>query len=43
MRFEVFGPGGLHVVTIAWISNEVGERYAIASELGPAGSGFLLD
>ena len=44
MRFEVFGPAGLHVVTNRIDIDEVGERYAVASELATRGvAGFVLD
>jgi hypothetical protein len=44
MRFEVFGPVGLHVVTSRTEIDEVGERYAVASELATRGlTGFLVD
>ena len=44
MRFEVFGPAGLHVLTNRIEIDEIGERYAVASELTTSGlTGFFLD
>jgi hypothetical protein len=44
MRYEVFGPAGLHVLTNRTDIDEVGERYAIVSELATRGvAGFVLD
>src|SRR5712671_6290165 len=44
MRFEVFGPAGLHVLTNRIEIDEIGERYAVASELTTRGlTGFFLD
>jgi hypothetical protein len=44
MRFEVFGSVGLHMVTSRIEIDEVGERYAVVSELATRGvTGFVLD
>src|SRR5579862_9557114 len=44
MRYEVFGSVGLHLLTNRTEIDEVGERYAVASELATRGvAGLLLD
>jgi Protein of unknown function (DUF3108) len=44
MRFEVFGAAGLHVLTSRMEIDEVGERYAVVSELTTRGvTGLLVD
>lgn len=44
MRFELFGPVGLHVLTSRMQIDQVGERYAVVAELTTRGmTGLLFD
>src|SRR5260370_16677226 len=44
MRVEVYGPLGLHVLTLNTILEEIGDRYAITADYATTGvAGLIID